>query len=144
MQNIFSNIFQELPKYINFEDMQIILKKREKYIIINTLSIHEQDCLIKYTLPYNEEEKIINDSLSFFNKSNKKIIIYGKNSYDNSIDKKYKQLLNLGFVDIYIYKGGMFEWLLLQDIYGFELFPTTSKNLDLLKYRPIKIGIDAL
>ena len=144
MQNIFLNIFQELPKYINFEDMQIILKQREKYIIINTLSIHEQDCLIKYTLHCNQEEKIINDSLSFFNKSNKKIIIYGKNSYDNSIDKKYKQLLNLGFVDICIYKGGMFEWLLLQDIYGFELFPTTSKNLDLLKYRPIKIGIDAL
>ena len=144
MQNIFLNIFQELPKYINFEDMQIILKQREKYIIINTLSIHEQDCLIKYTLHCNQEEKIINDFLFFFNKSNKKIIIYGKNSYDNSIDKKYKQLLNLGFVDIYIYKGGMFEWLLLQDIYGFELFPTTSKNLDLLKYRPIKIGIDAL
>ncbi len=27
----------------------------------------------------------------------------------------------------------MFEWLLLQDIYGFESFPTTSKVLDILK-----------
>ena len=29
----------------------------------------------------------------------------------------------------------MFEWLLLQDIYGNELFPTTSKELDILKYK---------
>jgi hypothetical protein len=134
MQNIFSNIFQELPKYINFEDMQIILKKND-YIIINTLSIYEQECLIKNTIPYHEEEKIINDSLSFFSKPNKKIVIYGKNCCDESINKKYKQLLSLGFIDIFIYKGGIFEWLLLQDIYGNESFPTTSKNLDILKYR---------
>ena len=138
MQNIFSNIFQELPNYINFEDMQFILKKKENYIIINTLSIFEQDCLIKYTLQYQEEEKVINNSLSFFSKSNKKIVVYGKNCCDESIDKKYKQLLSLGFTHIYIYRGGMFEWLLLQDIYGYELFPTTNKILDILKYRPIK------
>jgi hypothetical protein len=134
MQNIFSNIFQELPTYINFEDMQNMFKKND-YIIINTLSIYEQECLIKNTIPYHEEEKIINDSLSFFNKPNKKIVIYGKNSCDESVNKKYKQLLSLGFIDIFVYKGGMFEWLLLQDIYGFESFPTTSKVLDILKYR---------
>jgi len=39
MKNIFSNILQELPKYVNFEDVQIILKKKNDYIIINTLSI---------------------------------------------------------------------------------------------------------
>ena len=30
----------------------------------------------------------------------------------------------------------MFEWLCLQDIYGDELFPTTSRELDIYKYRP--------
>ena len=29
-----------------------------------------------------------------------------------------------------------FEWILLQDIYGDENFPTTKKILDILKYRP--------
>ena len=29
----------------------------------------------------------------------------------------------------------MFEWLLLQDIYGYDNFPTTIKELDILKYR---------
>jgi hypothetical protein len=31
-----------------------------------------------------------------------------------------------------------FEWLLLQDIYGDKEFPTTFKQLDLLKFKPIK------
>ena len=35
----------------------------------------------------------------------------------------------------------MFEWLLLQDIYGNDNFPTTSKDLDILKYKPKKINI---
>ena len=70
-----------------------------------------------------------------FNK-NIHIIIYGKNSNDEKIYKKYQQLLTLGFYNVYIYMGGMFEWLLLQDIYGSAEFPTTSKELDILKYKP--------
>ena len=34
------------------------------------------------------------------------------------------------------YPGGVFEWLLLQDIYGNDNFPTTKKELDILKYKP--------
>ena len=37
---------------------------------------------------------------------------------------------------VYLYLGGLFEWLLLQDIYGFDDFPTTSRQLDILKYKP--------
>jgi hypothetical protein len=32
----------------------------------------------------------------------------------------------------------MFEWLLLQDIFGEKEFPTTKKELDVLKYKPNK------
>jgi len=45
-------------------------------------------------------------------------------------------LTSLGFYNVYIYIGGIFEWLLLQDIYGEKEFPTTNKELDLLKYKP--------
>jgi hypothetical protein len=31
--------------------------------------------------------------------------------------------------------GGMFEWLLMQDVYGFDEFPTTTKICDILKFR---------
>ena len=49
--------------------------------------------------------------------------------------KKYHQLTNLGFYEVYVYVGGLFEWLLLQDIFGEENFPTTTKELDILKYK---------
>jgi enhancing lycopene biosynthesis protein 2 len=38
-----------------------------------------------------------------------------------------------------VYTGGLFEWLLLQDIYGTQEFLTTKKELDLLKFKPNKI-----
>ena len=118
---------------INYEDMQTVIKKSESYLIINTLPITDQQCLIINTTMPNDEEAIINK----FIKENKsiRIIIYGRNCNDDTIDKKYQQLYSLGFYNIFVYLGGMFEWLMLQDIYGKELFPTTKKELDLLKYK---------
>ena len=102
-------------------------------IIINTLDINNQECLIKNTLKPDEEISIINNIIE--KKNNKKIIIYGENSSDNSIIKKYYQLRKYGIKNIYIYIGGIFEWLLLQDIYGSDEFPTTSEIIDILKYK---------
>jgi hypothetical protein len=39
---------------------------------------------------------------------------------------------------VYVYTGGLFEWLMLQDIYGEKEFPTSKKELDILKYKPQK------
>jgi hypothetical protein len=52
---------------------------------------------------------------------------------------KYNQLNSLGFYNVYVYTGGLFEWLLLQDIYGEKDFPTTNIELDILKYKPNKV-----
>jgi hypothetical protein len=120
-------------KKINYEDMQTVIKNPEIYLIINTLPPSEQQCLIVNTTLASEEELIMNK----FMKENKsiRIIIYGKNCNDESINKKYQQLYSLGFYNTFVYLGGMFEWLMLQDIYGKDLFPTTKKELDLLKYK---------
>lgn len=120
-------------KKINYEDIQTVINNPEIYLIINTLPPTEQNCLIINTILANDEETIINR----FIKENKsiRIIIYGRNSNDETINKKYQQLYSLGFYNIFIYLGGMFEWLMLQDIYGKELFPTTKTELDLLKYK---------
>jgi hypothetical protein len=72
--------------------------------------------------------------------SSYKMIIYGMNSTDDKIVKKYNQLISLGFTNVFIYSGGMFEWLLLQDIFGNDEFPTTSRENDLLKYKGKKIS----
>ena len=115
---------------INFKDMQYAINNN--LIIINTLDNDNQECLIKNTLLPEKEITYINE---YINRDKSiKIIIYGENCSDDKLIKKYNQLLQLGFKNIYIYIGGLFEWLLLQDIYGESEFPTTTYKLDILKY----------
>lgn len=128
--------YQSIQK-VNFEDIQYVMQNKRDTILLNTLHANKQGCLLPNTLPIHSEETVINELLS----SNKKtqLIIYGENSKDESIFRKYEQLTKLGFSNVYVYIGGMFEWLCLQDIYGDELFPTTKKELDILKYKPSNI-----
>jgi len=110
-----------------------------KTLLINTMPNDLQGCLIGGTLTAEQEEQAINDALTKYNPAAPpfRCILYGKNCCDKSPDKKRKQLLELGFglKEIQIYRGGMFEWLLLQDIYGDTKFVTTKKELNILKYR---------
>lgn len=122
---------------VNFEDIQSIIQNN-KGLIINVMEKHEQKCLIKNTIDVNEEENIINNYINNGN-TNVNIILYGKNSNDFKIYEKYNQLLQLGFTNVTIYIGGLFEWMLLQDIYGSENFPTTTNELDILKFKPQKV-----
>ena len=119
-------------KYINFEDMQYAIGNKE-HIIINTLQEKDQACLIAGTLDMKNEEEILNTYLK--SNRNVNISIYGMNSQDLTIHKKYEQLLALGFSNVFIYNGGLFEWLLLQDIYGKENFMTTKPERDILKHK---------
>ncbi len=137
--NSFFNNYESLNK-INYENIQELIKNSDNNYIINTLENNLQDVLIPKTINYFEEENIINSLISNYS-FNEVIIIYGKNSNDESIIKKYMQLKKYGFINIYIYSGGMFEWLLLQDIYGKDLFPTKGYTLDILRYKPKKINI---
>jgi hypothetical protein len=132
-----------ITKKVNFEDIQDIIQKNKKdCILINTLSQSEQNCLISRTMNIGDEENKINTYL----KKNKhiKIIIYDKNSHQTKLLKKYEQLFKLGFTNVYIYPGGLFEWLLLQDIYGKENFSTTTDELDILKYKAPSLFNDNL
>ena len=129
--------YQSIRK-ISFEDLtDTVFKNKHMYVIINTLSHHEQDCLIENTLPAGMEEQVVNQLLA----TNKgmSIVLYGKNTGDDSVSRKYQQLNKLGFTNIYVYLGGLFEWLVMQEIYGDEMFPTTAKPRDLYAYRSPKI-----
>lgn len=122
-------------KRVNFEDIQFILNaKSDIYVLINTLNENMQGCLIPTTVSIQEEVEILNKILKQRDK-HIKIIIYGRNCNDEKIYTKYSQLESLGITNVCIYTGGLFEWLMLQDIYGFEEFPTTKKELDILKYK---------
>ena len=121
-------------KKVSYEDIQLISKRGvTNTLLINTLNLHEQDCLIPNTVSAYQEENVINENLK---NSTINIVIYGKNSGDKGVEKKYLKLSELGFTNIYIYPGGLFEWLCLQDIYGSSNFPTTKKEMDILKFKP--------
>jgi rhodanese-related sulfurtransferase len=127
---------QQSINKINYEDVQYAIKNN--YIIINTLDENEQDLLISKTVNACHEVEVIN-SLIKASMKDKNIVIYGKNANDDKIMVKYQQLISLGFINVYLYCGGLFEWLLLQDIYSEEEFPTTKKELDIIKYKPRKL-----
>jgi rhodanese-related sulfurtransferase len=124
-------------KKVNFEDIQNVLQKKlSDVLLINTLdnTPEDQSCILPGTLDFTREEEVINTCLNSAKEI--KIIIYGKNSGDAKIYEKYTQLVELGFTNVYIYPGGMFEWMLLQDIFSDEHFKTTSQELDILKFKP--------
>jgi hypothetical protein len=120
---------------VGFEDVKYALRHSSQIVLINTLSNLEQGTLIYGTLPYDKEESIINQWLEK-RQTHIHMILYGKHSTDDSAVKKQKQLVALGFTKVFVYVGGLFEWLLLQDIYGTTEFPTTTPCKDILKYRP--------
>jgi len=119
---------------ISFEDMQTASKNPETNLIINTLPESEQGCLIVGTVTVEQELMLINRYLK--ENKNIRIILYGKNCNDETVQKKYQQLYALGFINVYVYQGGLFEWLMLQDIYGKDFFQTTSVQPDLLRFKP--------
>lgn len=124
------NSVNQINKF-NFDNMRDAI--RDQHIIINTLPDDQQTCLIAGTIPVDNEVKTLNKFLSA--QKDKIIIIYGKNNNDEKVIIKYKQLVGLGFTNVYVYIGGIFEWLLMQEIYGEDNFPTTIRELDILKYK---------
>lgn len=124
---------------INYEDVKYA-KDKEGYVLINTLPASKQDCLISGTVHADDESRVLNGHLR--SNVSVKVIVYGENTCDPRLEDKCSQLRALGFFNVYQYSGGLFEWLLLQDIYGQDIFPTTSEELDHLKFRgPIQFGV---
>ena len=123
----------QITKKVSFQDIQYA-QTNDHILIINTLPENEQQLVIYKTVLIQNEIAEVERAIQ----SKNTIIIYGKNSSDESIYIKYNQISKLGG-NVYIYLGGLFEWLLLQDIYGMELFKTTTKTIDLLKFKPNNI-----
>jgi hypothetical protein len=134
-----------VPK-VSYEDIQIVVHRnmniQHSTLIINTLPPSLQHCLIKTTIDIRFEERTVN---AFVDKNpDIMIIVYGKNSNDITILHKYEQLIKLGFTNVHIYTGGIFEWMLLHEIYGKDLFKITKYEIDILRYRPKSVIMTAM
>jgi len=129
-------------KTVNYDNI-----KHNKSLLIHVMDETEQSCVIKGTLSIENEVKTINSLLSSSKQGQTDIIIYGRNTDDfPKIIKRYNQLVGLGF-NAYVYFGGLFEWLLLQEIYGSSEFPIENRTesiIDLLKYSPEKRTIQGI
>ena len=120
----------KITNLINFEQVKSLSKDG---ILIHIME-DTQKVLIVGTLSVEKETEKINKMLSK-NDYETDIIIYGRNDHEyEELIKKQKQLYSLGFKHVYIYLGGMFEWLLLQDVYGDKEFPTEKKG-DILIFK---------
>ena len=113
----------------SFEDVQFA--REGKCLVISVLNEHEQSVLIKGTVPANDEVRLVEDALNL----KRDVLVYGLNSSDSRVLTKCEQILKLGGQPI-AYVGGLFEWLLLQDIYGVDAFPTNGFTLDHLRFKP--------
>ena len=134
-----------IPK-VSYEDLQMVIYRnlniQHSTLIINTLPPSLQHCLIKTTVDIRFEERVVNTFIQ--KKPDIMIIVYGKNSNDITILHKYEQLGKLGFTNVHIYTGGIFEWMLLHEIYGKDLFKITKYEIDILRYRPKSVLLAAM
>ena len=120
-----------VTRRVSFEDVEYAQKGHA--LLISVLAENEQSVLIQGTVPLESEVEEVEHAIA----SKRAIIIYGKNANDEKVYVKYDQVIKLGGRP-YIYSGGMFEWLLLQEVFG-DRIQTTAHTLDILKYRPFNI-----
>jgi hypothetical protein len=116
-------------QHYTFKELQNKLEnKKSEFILLNTLPIQEQNYLIKGTINATLENDFINGLVK--KDKNKEIIIYGRDHHDMKVIEKYNKLKKIGFTNVYIYFGGLFEWSLLQEIYGQSNFQTDGNVSD--------------
>jgi hypothetical protein len=123
-------VMYSLPSY-NYH--QLHERMKQESVLINTLPISRQESLIKGTIRASNEVEFMNKLLK--TNKNKEIIIYGIHHTDLSVIKKYNQLKKLGFKNVYIYFGGLYEWLLLQEVFGTINFQTDGIIKDIVDYK---------
>ena len=126
------NIYSTYSSY-DFDILSNKIISGYDMVLINTLPDTQQGCLIKNTITANKETDFINELFKINKK--KEIIIYCKNHRDLIIIEKYNQLKKLGFTNVFIYFGGLFEWLLLKEYYGEINFPIDGKMGDISQYK---------
>ncbi len=102
--------------------------------LINTLPPHDQRCRIAGTLSVEAEIAAVNGCRA---RDAQLVVVYGRHSTDLSARAKREQLLGLGFVHVEVYVGGLFEWLMLREVFGAEEFPVDGTPPDdLLAFAP--------
>lgn len=101
-----------------------------RVMLFNGLKKQYHSCVIPSTIPYSDMRKAIKSMTSEHIP-----VVYCAN-YSCNASHKFAEK-KLGHLDtVYIYSGGIFEWLLLQKKYGKKKYPTNGDcELEHMKHR---------
>ena len=106
---------------IGSEDLKLLMRKHNAHLF-NGLPIGYTNCNIKGTVdPENAKEYIKN-----LNKEKDLVIVYCANATCSASHSFASKELR-GFKNKFLYTGGLYEWLLLQNFYSEKKFPTIGK-----------------
>jgi hypothetical protein len=111
--------------------------QKNNTILINTFTPvqQQQHGLIRGTTLADKEEQVVQSALE--RDLSITILVYGHNALDPLPYRQADKLRNLGFKNVYVYVGGMFEWLLLCDLYGPDQYPLmTVQEEDPMHHAP--------
>jgi len=106
--------------YDKIRDFIKVCKFRKDMLLITTLPF-DGLCIQGTVDSIEKEEQLINNALESGKTGEMILFIYGK---------KAQQFIDLGFRNVYVYLGGIFEWVLLADLYGIEDFSVTGGNIN--------------
>lgn len=140
MLSIFGRVKKPQYTYETFDTMlSYIQSSNETIHFINILPVTKQQYLLPKTISAESEEQFINDFVDTMTMDIPTIVIYGNNANDvDVLQEKCRELNALGFTNVGIYLGGLFEWTMLGDIYGITEFPIIGNRgiVDILQFRP--------
>ena len=108
----------------------IKLIRTDRVLLFNGLKKQYHSCVIPGTIPYSDMRKVIK------NMSVEHIPVVYCANYSCNASHKFAEK-KLGHLEtVYIYSGGVFEWLLLQKKYGKKKYPTSGDcDIENMKHR---------
>ena len=101
-----------------------------RVLLFNGLKKQYHSCVIPGTIPYPAMRKVIK------NMEEEDIAVVYCANYSCNASHKFAEK-KLGHLEtVYIYSGGVFEWLLLQKKYGKKKYPTSGDcDIENMKHR---------
>jgi rhodanese-related sulfurtransferase len=101
-----------------------------RVLLFNALKKDYHSCVIPGTIPYTVMKKVIKNM-----KEEDIVVVYCAN-YSCNLSHKFAEK-KLGHLEtVYIYSGGVFEWLLLQKKYGKKKYPSSEDcDIDNMQHR---------